>query len=202
VRRPFLLSIVVFACSTSNRAAAPTPSSADTARATGQVMTRIARMSSEPFMPLGTDSAIAAFRPDVQPADSAGRCNTMRTTGSGARVVSAEFHARDSTMTRASFMFDSAGNLIRFIDQRGSRGFHVPPGATSAQFDSARRANELRNRTTHIQLDFASDYALAVNNGGGRPSVAINGTVRQLETLPALGPPTERMKRMRLFCGI
>ena len=176
----------------------PTPV-ADTAKP--QVTTRVVRVGN-PFFPRDTDSAIAAFRPAVLPADSAGNCSTTRTTGSGATRVTARFFARDSSTTLVTFVFDSAGNLVRFSDTRGSRSFRPPPGATPAQFDSIRRAAEAGRRITTISLDFAIDQALAVNRAGSSDTEAIIGTVRRFENLQSLGPPNERIRRIRKFCGV
>jgi hypothetical protein len=192
----------VLAFATSCASAGSRPDPVSTARPSeSQITARVARVV-DSFHPQGTDSAIVAFRAEVPPADSGGVCRTSRTTGSGATLIVAEFHARDSTNTIVSFMFDSAGSLVRFADTRGSRPFRTPPNATQAQFDSVRRLSEANGRRTSISFDFAADHALAFNSGGGREDEGIVGTVRRFENLETLGPPTERIKRIRRFCGI
>jgi hypothetical protein len=194
------MAALLFIAASCARQPAP-PNNAPRDTATAQVMLRIARVGGT-YMPQESDSAIAAFRPAVPPADSGGSCRIARTSGSGATSVYATFRARDSSSTNVSLLFDSAGSLIRFTDTRGSRPIRPPPGATPAYFDSTRNAALSRYRLTTITVDYAADVIVAGNHGGNLPDEIIAGTVRRLENLAILGPPTARIRRTRALCGV
>ena len=98
--------------------------------------------------------------------------------------------------------FDSAGHLIRYAEFRGTPPIPVGLRLNSASLDSAIRENEARNRSTTITLDYGSDRGVAINRGGGRPTIAITGTVREIERLAQLGPPIARLERMRKLCRV
>jgi hypothetical protein len=80
----------------------------------------------------------------------------------------------------------------------------IPAGLrlSPASLDSAVRENEARNRSTTITLDYGADRGIVMNRGGGRPTIAITGTVREIERLDQLGPPAARLERMRKLCGV
>jgi hypothetical protein len=73
---------------------------------------------------------------------------------------------------------------------------------TDAQRDSALRAAHEARRSTTISFDYAIDQAVVSNTGGGRPSDAIIGTIRSVEKLERLGPPSARLARVRKLCGV
>ena len=146
---------------------------------------------------------LKAFIAEVSPQETGGECNVTRTTGSGATIVTAYYPARVGAQTQVTVTFDSAGHLIRYSERRG-----VPPsitgarGLSSAQLDSAVRANEAHLRSTTVSLDYGMDQGIAMNRGAGQPTKAIIGTVREIESLDQLGPPAARLERMRKLCGV
>jgi hypothetical protein len=75
-------------------------------------------------------------------------------------------------------------------------------GLTADQADSAFRARLARTRTTTISFDYPINQALATNSGGGRPTVAVIGSIRSMENLEKMGPPTKRIARVRRLCGV
>jgi hypothetical protein len=156
----------------------------------------------ESFSPRSGEAAILAFVPDVAPLDSGGECSVIRTGGSGATIVSASFPKRIGAHTSATITFDSAGHLIRFSERRGVSPIGATAGMTDAQRDSALHAAFSARRSTTISFDYAIDQAVVSNSGGGRPSDGIIGTIRSIEKLEKLGPPTARLARVRKLCGV
>jgi hypothetical protein len=73
---------------------------------------------------------------------------------------------------------------------------------TDAQRDSTLRQALNAVRSTNVSLDYAIDQAVVSNRGGGRPTDAIIGNVRQIENLEKLGPLTKRIERIRKLCGV
>jgi hypothetical protein len=194
-RRLVVGAALALACrSASHTNTAP---AAPAARAT---MVRVVR--GEIFFPAAGDSAIRAFVPDVQPVDSGGECRVMRTSGSGATITTAYFPSFDSTRTTVSVMFDSVGHLVRYSENRGAVRLRTPPSMSEAQRDSVFRASRAAVRTTTISFDYAIDQAVASNDGGGLPNRAVIGSVRSMENLEKLGPPTKRLARVRRLCGV
>ena len=192
--RRCLLLLAVAACGGQPQAArAPEPAIA--------APSIILRSVSEPVYRQSSDSAIRAFIPAVPAADSAGRCTLTRSRGSGATRVTAQFRARDSSSTTVTLWFDSVGSLVRFHDSRGFAPIRLPGTLVGPQRDSAFTARINAQAMTFISLDFATDEANAMNQGAGNRR-SISGTVRELENLPALGPPVERIKRVRKLCGV
>ena len=53
-----------------------------------------------------------------------------------------------------------------------------------------------------MSFDYAIDQAVVSNSGGGQPTNAIIGPIRDIEKLEKLGPPTARLARVRKFCGV
>jgi hypothetical protein len=101
-----------------------------------------------------------------------------------------------------SITFDSAGRLVRVSDRWGVTKVPSTVGMTPAQRDSTLRAASMGTRSTSVTLDYAVDQAFAMNRGGGRPTDAITGPVRDVERLPKLGPPLARIERVRRLCGV
>jgi len=158
---------------------------------------------SEPYRPVGGPAALKEFVADVSADEKGGECQVTRTSGSGATVVSAFYPARGASRLQVALTFDSTGHLIRYAEFRGPpptipRGLRLGPTTV----DSVFRDNEARNRSTIITLDYGGDRGTAMNRGGGRPTTAITGTVREIERLDQLGPPTARLERMRKLCGV
>jgi hypothetical protein len=153
--------------------------------------------------PTGGPAALASWKPDILPVDSGGECNLTRTSGSGATTVSALFPSMKDARTSIHLSFDSAGRLIRFSERRGGlHNFTMSPGTTTQQRDSILRASIDSRRSTNISLDFAMDNGMAMNRGGGRPTTAVHGNVREMESLEQFGPPKARIARARRLCGV
>lgn len=74
--------------------------------------------------------------------------------------------------------------------------------ATPEQIDSLIRKAEASIRSTTINMDYAIDQAIVSNRGGGKPTVAVLGTVRAVKRLEKVGPPAARLERMRKLCGV
>jgi hypothetical protein len=193
--RAIVFFVVVLACR------APTPASS-TPQSAPVPQSGTFIVGPERFTPARGDAALQAFVPDVPAVDSGGECRLFRTAGSGATIVTANFPSFDSARAVVSLVFDSAGHLVRFSEKRGLVGLTLPGRLSESQRDSARRAADAATRSTTIYLDYAADNAIASNTGGGRPTRAISGTVRAMEKLPRLGPPTDRLQRVRRLCGV
>jgi hypothetical protein len=191
-------ALATVACSSAPK---QSPDPATTTVMAPQVRMQISR--GETFRPAMGDSALAAFRPEVASFDSGGICNVAKPFGPGVTVVTASFPSNDSTIKNAvTLTFDSVGQLVRFSDRRGLVRFRPPPGATPEQFDSVRRVSEAAMRSTSVNFDYPINQALASNSGGGKPTVAVIGSIRAMENLEKLGPPTARIQRVRKLCGV
>lgn len=197
----FVALVAAFACSSAPKPAvesAPPPG----ARRSDTPMMRMAIREGERFYPATGDSALSAFVPDVPPYDSGGVCNISKPFGPGVTMVTAYFPSIDSARTNVGLTFDSSGHLVRFYDRRGSVYVRYPPGSTPEQRDSIRMLAESRVRSTSISFDYPVNQAIARNSGGGKPTVAVLGTVRSMENLEKLGPPKARIQRVRQLCGV
>jgi hypothetical protein len=98
--------------------------------------------------------------------------------------------------------FDSTGRLVRLADRWGVTRVPSTVGMTPAQRDSTLRVASTATRSTQVMLDYVVDQAFAMNRGGGRPTDAITGPVRDMERLRQLGPPSARIERVRKLCGV
>jgi hypothetical protein len=176
-------------------------SSGPVSRPAADVLIRT-RTVSESFTPRTDAAALRAFVPDVAPVDSGGECSVTRTGGSGATVVSAAFPTRAASHTTSTITFDSAGHLVRFSERRGAMRLPSTAGMTDAQRDSVMRWAIGARRSSTISFDYVIDQAIATNTGGGQPTSAILGPIREVEKLEALGPPTRRLALVRKLCGV
>lgn len=156
----------------------------------------------ESFSPRTGAVALHDFRPDVAPVDSGGECVVGRTPGSSATVVQVYFPSRAAVKSQMSITFDSSGRLVRVSDRWGVPKIPSTVGMAPAQRDSTLRSATASVRSTSITLDYAVDQAFVLNRGGGRPTDAIMGPVRDVERLPQLGPPAARLERARKLCGV
>lgn len=159
-------------------------------------------MISGPFSPKTDAASIAAFSFEVAPVDTGGECYVTKTGGNGATMVMASYPGRTSPRTTMSITFDSAGHVVRFNDHRQDRAPIRMPGATREQADSIYQVQQATTRSSNVSFDYVLDQAVATNMGAGQPTVAILGSVRAFEKLARLGPPVERMARMRRLCGV
>jgi len=179
------------------RSAPPTPPAPATPR-----VQRADVLVGDSFSPRSGEAAIRAFVPDVAPVDSGGECSTFRTPGSSATMVTASFPTRAAAHTQATVTFDSSGRLVRYSEVRGVAKISGAAGMSVAQRDSAFRAAINARRSTNITLDYPVDRAIVINRGGGRPTDAITGSVRAVESLERLGPIKARVERVRRLCGV
>jgi hypothetical protein len=154
------------------------------------------------FSPQRGHDALVAFRPAVAATESGGECRITRTAGSGATIVGAAFPTQKSPTMNVVLTFDSAGHLVRYSEGRGAPHIVPPPGSTRAQADSVLRETLARVRRTSITLEWPIDHGVVINSGGGQPSEGVTGTVRDIESLPQLGPPSDRLERVRRLCGV
>ena len=154
------------------------------------------------FRPVRGDSALRAFVPEVAAQESGGECSVTRTGGSGATMVMASFPARTKALMQVNITFDSSGRLVRYSERRGVPDMSATKGVRFEQIDSLIRAQEAKTRTTSVSLDYAIDQGIAMNRGGDRPTIAVMGTVREIERMEKLGPPTARLERVRKLCGV
>lgn len=200
-------ALAVAACSTKAKPSSSPSPNVDTSRTRAQAkpsdtLVRMRVTAGESFSPQGGAAALAAFVPEVPPVDSGGECFTGKIPGSGVTTVSAAFPSRKDRRTSITLMFDSAGHLARYNEQRGVPQFPPPTGLTEAQRDSAMRAAQNAIRTTSLSFDYAIDQAIVMNRGGGKPTNAVIGTIRSMERLDKLGPPVARIERARKLCGV
>ena len=199
----FTAAAVVAACASSGSAAPghqPTTVTAPGVPGTGAV-----RVSySDAFSPERSSAAVRAFIPDVPAADSGGECATFKVGGlSTAMITTAYFPNRAASKMNVSLTFDSAGHLVRYSEARGFTGLRaIPPGTSEAQRDSMLRAAIAATRTMTLSFDYAIDQAVVRNRGGGKPDNAVIATPREFESMPRLGPVTERLVRVRKLCGV
>jgi hypothetical protein len=195
----------IVACHRSSAPAPATEPSSPAQRPAGAVQVQQRDMFvsvGSSFRPLRGDSALRAFTPDVAADESGGECSINRTGGSGATAVIAWFPARNKSHMQVTVMFDSSGRLVRYFERRGGPDMSRARGMKAEQVDSLVRAEEAKARSTSITLDYAIDQGIAINRGAGKPTAAIMGTVRQVESLEKLGPPSARLDRVRKLCGV
>lgn len=158
----------------------------------------------ESFSPNVGPEAVKAFVPDVAATEAGGECAIRALPmGSKATSVVAYFPARTLPMMTVSLVFDSASHLVQYSETRGVTGLrNVPAGTSNVTRDSMLKALHDATRTTSISLNYALGQGTARNYGGGKPNNAVLATVREIESLPALGPPKDRLARVRKLCGV
>jgi hypothetical protein len=177
--------------------AAPAPS--------GDSVRTLVRVSfGEAFSPNVGPEAVKAFVPDVAASEAGGECATRPLPmGSKATSVIAYFPGRTLPVMTVSLVFDSVNHLVQYSEARGVTGLrNIPAGTSSVARDSMLKAVHDATRTTHISLNYALGQGTARNFGGGKPDNAVLGTVREVESLPALGPVKDRLARIRKLCGV
>jgi hypothetical protein len=202
--RAFVVRVIAVAAVTAcSKSIAPPTSAPAPAIGMGSTPTtaRIMVRVGDSFSPQGGPQALKAFVAEVQPEESGGECTVLRTTGNGALTVTASYPLRTAAKSTVTVTFDSAGHVARYSETRGVVRFKTT-GVKPEQVDSARRAAEAAIRTTSVTFDYAIDQAIAMNRGGGKPTVAVIGTVRELQNLEQLASPVARMERMRKLCGV
>jgi hypothetical protein len=158
----------------------------------------------EPFSPDVGPEAVKAFVPDVAATETGGECAIRPLPmGSKATSVVAYFPARTRPVMTVSLVFDSASHLVQYGEARGVTGLrNVPAGTSNIARDSMLKALHDATRTTSISLNYAIGQGTARNFGGGKPDNAVLATVREIESLPALGPVMDRLARVRKLCGV
>ena len=103
---------------------------------------------------------------------------------------------------QVNITFDSSGRLVRYSERRGIPDMSTSKGLKIEQLDSLIRAQEAKTRSTTVSLDYGIDQGIAMNRGGGKPTKAVIGTVREIEQMDKLGPTTARLERVRKLCGV
>ena len=149
------------------------------------------------------DSALNAFVLAVAPVESGGECRLTRPTPK-VTTIAAHFPSYDSSQTRLTITFDSAGHLVRFIESRGRVPTSIILRADSTRIppsDSVLRAAIISIPQSQIQLDFPLDEAVVMNLGNGRPTSA-HTTIAGIEKFDKFGPPSKRILRVRKLCGV
>ena len=157
----------------------------------------------ESFSPLRGDSALRAFVAEVPTYEQGGECQLLRTSGSGATTVLAAFPSRAASKMTVTMTFDSVGHLVTYAETRGvPPPIKLPPGTPRERLDSAFAVGRAAVRSTIVNLNYPLDRALIMNRGGGKPTIAVMGTVVQVEHLGSLADPAARMERVRKLCGV
>jgi len=183
-------------------ASAPAPVPLTPRGATGPEVRMSTFASGETFTPAIGDAAARAFKAEIAAVDRGGECGVYHSPGSTATTITAAFPSRAEKIMSVALTFDSAGHLAKYSEQRGADVFFkMPPNATRAQQDSVVRASANAVRQTVISLDYAEDRGMISNRGAGRPTEAVLASVKTIESLPSLGPLTERLARVRKLCG-
>ena len=184
-------AMTTLACSTSKPTAATAP-----------VATRGQVIIGDGFSPNSGAEALKAFAPAMPAVDSGGECSLSRSTGSGATTVIASFPNHTRREMTVSMVFDSVGHLMRYAESRGLGDRISTAGMTPAQRDSTLAAHIRATRSTNVSLDWAVDRGLAMNRIPGKPTDAVIANVREVESLPQLGPVSARLERVRKLCGV
>ena len=194
--------LLMVACS-SGPAPAPVSPATEATATPSSGTARVRVTIGERFTPLLDTASLRAFVPEIAATDSGGECSVIRTGGSGATVVTASFPSRTMSRNSVSLTFDSLGHLVRYSERRGDPSrITGMQGKSDAARDSAMAAQVKAHRSTSINMDFAIDQAVVMNSGGGQPTHAVLGTVRMVEGLESLGPPSARLTRVRKLCGV
>lgn len=203
---PTAIATLAFLAIACRSAATPSPVTSTTPAAAGSttatdVFVRTRVSVGDMFVPLRGAAALRDFKADVAADETGGECQLLRTGGSGATIVTAYYPHRADARFQATITFDSSGRVVRYNERRGVP--HLPrTGLTAAQLESAIREAEASTRSTTISMDYPIDQAIATNRGGGKPTTAVLGTVREMESLASLGPPAARLERVRKLCGV
>lgn len=144
-----------------------------------------------------------SFVPAVLSTADSGSCGFVANSDS-AKTLQNHFitgRTRDGGEASIAFFTDSLGNLIEVAEFRSSLPFFKPTrGADSAQAVRASRENLRRASFTSIRLDLERDHGFAFNIVGGEFSKALQGTIAQLESLPAFQHSVERARRLLVVC--
>ena len=197
------LCMLIAACS-SGSGGSKGAASAASVPPSDSVRGRVRVSFSEPFSPNVGPEAVKAFVPDVAANEAGGEC-AIRPVPMGTKATSvvAYFPGRTMAVMTVSLVFDSANHLVQYSEARGVTGLrNVPAGALNIARDSMLKALHDATRTTHISMNYALGQGTARNYGGGKPDNAVLATVREIESLPVLGPVKDRLARVRKLCGV
>ncbi len=144
-----------------------------------------------------------SFVPAVLSTADSGSCGFVANSDS-AKTLQNHFIAgktRDGGEASIAFFTDSLGNLTEVAEFRSSLPFFKPArGSDSVQAVSASREYLMRASFTSIRLDLERDHGFAFNVVSGEFSKALEGTIAQLESLPAFQHSVARARRLLVFC--
>lgn len=197
------LCAIAYGCASASGAGgsggrAPAVARSDSTRA------RVRFVVSDPYSPDVGPAAVKAFVPDIVASDSGGECAMRKLPGmSSANIATASFPNRAAALMTVSLTFDSVGHLVQYSEMRGVIGLRgLPPGTSMAQRDSMLKAARAAMRSTSISFNYPIDQGVLRNYGGGKPDNAVLASIRELESLPKLGPVKDRLVRVRKLCGV
>lgn len=133
------------------------------------------------------------FRPVRDAVLEGGECSAAPLPQEGAQRLTVHFPSRASADTNVSLWIAADGSLLRYSEMRG-----VPrSGGSIEEVQAAFREIE----STHVQMDFATGEAMAVNNVPGETSQAVRGSVAGFQASDVFGDLTERAERVRAICA-
>lgn len=148
-----------------------------------------------------SDSKLASFVADVQANDAGGECTRMPAVKYLERRVTVFYPTRAAPAMYASITFDSSGHLARYSEVRGAKLLQPVSGLSAKQQrDSAARAASAA-RVTTINLNYATDEATLMNEGGRKPMIAVSASARSVQQDSRFGI-SGRVARMRKLCGV
>jgi hypothetical protein len=137
--------------------------------------------------------SLGDFRPVREAVLEGGECSATPLPQEGAQRLTVHFPSRASADTNVSLWVAPAGSLLRYSELRG-----VPrSGGSIEEVQALFRATE----STHIQMDFATGEAMAVNSVPGEAGQAVQGSVAGFQASDVFGDLSERAERVRAICA-
>jgi hypothetical protein len=146
--------------------------------------------------------SIALFKPDVAATEEGGECKRLNIPGFGRQVglafPTAAAPVREVWVTYADGEFvkyysDTRGDLVERVV--GQDGGPPRPGEAARKLPPA-------GRQTSIHINFENQLGLAMNVGGDKPALRVQGTVQQMLTAENLGNPENLIKLVTKRCGM
>ena len=159
-----------------------------------------------------TDPAsIGAFRLDLPAVDGPFECSqphalsaaevTLGGMPLSARSILAYFPTASAAQGAVIVTIDSAGNLLRYNENRGPPlRPKTNPNMTPDQLGAAFAAAQDSARRSMISFDFVHNRATLANRGGGRPEQTILTTIDAVGSLELFGRPLDRAARVLASC--
>lgn len=174
------------------------------AQTTGPSEARLLMVASESSGAVGTTpEAIARWRPSIDLPASEGRCVRRAMPEPGVQALTVPSTNADGSSNTTTVMVDAANRVIRYSDARGTpRVLITDSTLTPTQRDSAVRAQLGDGPRTIIALDYITGSANATNRELVPGALAsVRGSTAQFDTLPAMGPPSERTIAILARCA-